>query len=343
MNSNESNNCKHSSEHQHEGHCCEHHHEHEHSHHHHHEHEHDHHHHHGHGHHHHHHVQPSEGMEKVFIISICLNFIFVAVESIVGWTYNSVSLLSDAGHNLSDVFSLIISFLAFKMAKYHATKRFSYGYKKGTVLASLINSVILLVAVGAIIVESIYKFKYPVPTDGAAISITAGIGILINGATALLLMRGQKNDINIRGAFLHMALDAIVSLGVVISGIAIMITGINAIDSIMSLIIAAMILVSIWNVLKESTILSLDGVPESVNIDEVKQKIVEIEGVKNLHHLHVWAISTTQVAATLHIVVDNIDDVDDIRKRVKSLLSEHGIEHSTVECERNACCEDSCC
>ncbi|MBR6015662.1 MAG: cation transporter, partial [Prevotella sp.] len=184
------------------------------------------HHHHDHSHgHHHHHVEKLTSLNGIFIFSIVLNLLFVIIEAVIGLVEGSLSLLSDAGHNLSDVFSLVLVLVAFQLAKVHANSRFTYGYKKSTVLISLLNAIILLVAVGAIIIESIHKFYEPTEVNGVAISWTAGIGIVINGLTAFLLLRGQKNDLNVRGAFLHMVADTLVSVGVVISGIIIAVTG----------------------------------------------------------------------------------------------------------------------
>ena len=220
------------------------------------------HHHHGHSnahHHHHHHVEKLTSLNGIFIFSIVLNLLFVIIEAVIGLVEGSLSLLSDAGHNLSDVFSLVLVLVAFQLAKVHSNPRFTYGYRKSTILISLLNAVILLVAVGAIIIESIHKFYEPTDVNGVAISWTAGIGIVINGLTAFLLLRGQKNDLNVRGAFLHMVADTLVSVGVVISGIIIAVTGWTIVDPIVSLIIAAVILVSTWNLLSGSLRLTLDG------------------------------------------------------------------------------------
>lgn len=227
--------------------------------------------HHEHSHHHEHHIVPAS-LNKIFIFCIALNLLFVVIEAGVGFIYNSLGLLSDAGHNLSDVFSLLLALVAFRMAKLHATHHFTYGYKKATILISLVNAVILLVAVGAILIESIYKLKHPVPVSGQAISWTAGIGILINGLTTWLLMRDRKKDLNVQGAFLHMMMDTLVSVGVVISGILISYTGWNWIDSIISLLIAAVILFSTFGLLKESLFLSIDAVPSSVHLETFSRK-----------------------------------------------------------------------
>lgn len=282
-------------------------------------------------------------LKNIYIIAIALNLGFVIVESAIGFIYNSLGLVSDAGHNLSDVFSLILALLAFKLAASHAKGRFTYGYRKSSVLISLLNAVILLVAVGVIVVESIEKFSNPVEINGAAISWTAGVGILINGLTTFLLMKRQKHDINTKGAYLHMLADTLVSVGVVISGIVISFTGWNFIDPIISLVIAGIILVGTWSLLAESLRMSIDAAPEGVDVDELKEAIAEVEGVKNAHHIHVWPISTTETALTAHLVVEDIAIAENVTAAVRSMLEGKGIRHSTLEVETKACEKESCC
>ena len=284
-------------------------------------------------HHHHHHSVPTQSLNGIFILSIILNGLFVLIEAGVGLWQNSLSLLSDAGHNLSDVFSLLLVLIAFRLAKVQRNERFTYGYRKSTILISLLNAVILLVAVGAIVIESIHKFSEPVEVNGIAVSWTAGVGILINGATALLLMRGQKSDLNVRGAFLHMAADTLVSIGVVISGIVIHYTGWTVIDPIVSLIIAAVILISTWELLSDSLRLAVDGIPEGVDLQEIEQLLVAEEHVKEAHHIHVWAISTTETALTAHVVLDNLACWPQVSEHLKHTLAEHGISHATLDPE----------
>lgn len=292
--------------------------------------------HHEHSHHHEHHIVPAS-LNKIFIFCIALNLLFVIIEAGVGFIYNSLGLLSDAGHNLSDVFSLLLALVAFRMAKLHATHHFTYGYKKATILISLANAMILLVAVGAILIESIYKLKNPEPVSGEAISWTAGIGILINGLTTWLLMRDRKKDLNVQGAFLHMMMDTLVSVGVVISGILISFTGWNWIDSIISLLIAAVILISTFGLLKESLFLSMDAVPASVHLETIQQEIEALPQVKSWHHLHIWGISTTENAATVHIVLNNIAEMETVKPRIKQIFRSAGISHSTIEFESASC------
>lgn len=292
--------------------------------------------------HHHHHVPKS--INSIFIFCVVLNLLFVLFEAGTGFYYNSVGLLSDAGHNMGDVFSLLLVLIAFRMAKSNSNNHFTYGYKKGTILISVINAVILLVAVGAIVIESMYRLKHPSPVSGLAISWTAGIGIIINGVTTWLLMRGRKDDLNIQGAFLHMLTDTLVSVGVVISGILISLKNWVWIDPIISLVIAIIILVSTFRLLKESLCLSLDGVPESVNLNEVRHSIDQIPHIDSWHHLHVWAISTTENAATLHVVLNDLTHMKTVKEMLKERFTQHGISHCTIECETtDEKCKDQTC
>ena len=288
-------------------------------------------------HHHHHHSASAQSLNGIFILSIILNGLFVLIEAGIGLWQDSLSLLSDAGHNLSDVFSLVLVLVAFRLAKVKSNEHYTYGYRKSTILISLLNAVILLVAVGAIVIESIHKFSEPGDVNGIAVSWTAGIGILINGATALLLMRGQKSDLNVRGAFLHMAADTLVSVGVVISGIVIAYTGWTIIDPIVSLIIAAIILISTWELLSDSLRLAVDGIPDGVDLKEIEQMLVAEEHVKGTHHIHVWAISTTETALTAHVVVDDLSHWHHVSEHLKHELEEHGITHATLEPETEDC------
>lgn len=288
-------------------------------------------------HHHHHHATEVKSLNGIFIFSIVLNLLFVGVEAVVGLLENSLSLLSDAGHNLSDVFSLLLVLVGFWLSKVQSTKRYTYGLKKSTVLISLLNAIILLVAVGAIIIESVHKFYEPVEVNGAAVSWTATVGIIINGLTVLLLMRGQKSDINVRGAFLHMVADTLVSVGVVVSGIVITMTGWNVVDPIVSLVIAAVILFSTWHLLSESLKLSLDGTPEGIDIDRIVAVMGGCNHVTDVHHVHVWAISTTRNALTGHVVVDDISAMEETKEEIKGKLREAGIAHATLEIEGDGC------
>lgn len=301
-------------------------------------------HHHEHHHHHHHEMAvDNKKMRTILWTAILLNLLFVAVEAGVGFWQNSLSLLSDAGHNLSDVFSLVLVVVGLHLVQVHSNKHYTYGYKKSTILISLANALLLLVAVGVIVAESIHKLREPAAIDGAVISWTAGAGILINGLTTVLLMRGQKDDINIRGAFLHMAADTLVSIGVVISGIVIKHTGWFIIDPIISIAIAVVILVSTWELLRDSMRLALDGVPEGIEVDEIAALMNETNHVTDVHHLHVWAMSTTENALTAHVVINDEHEASEVRKALKEALRSKGITHATIEIESgNDCCDQEC-
>ena len=278
----------------------------------------------------------NSGTGRAFLIGIILNTVYVAAEFFAGFVYDSMGLLADAGHNLSDVGGLLLSMTAFILARRRHAKNYTYGFRKATILASLANAVILFVAVGAIAFECIQKFRHPAEIGGLPIIVTAGIGIIINGATVVILNRGKKGDLNVRGAYLHMLADTLVSVGVVVSGAAIMWTGISVIDPIVGLIIAAVILASAWGLLRESIRLSLDGIPEGVDVDEIVRHLEDDENVAAVHHVHVWPISTTENALTAHIVLKNLSELEPTRNRLREELREHGVPHSTLEFETSA-------
>ena len=283
-------------------------------------------------------------LNKSFIIGIILNSLFVITEFIVGTISNSVGLISDAGHNLSDVASLILAMLAFKLAKTRTNKKYTYGYKKMTIHVSLINAVILIVAVIFIISESIHKLFVPQIIEGKMICITATIGVFINGLTAWLFIKDKEKDLNVKGAYLHMAADALVSVGVVISGIIIMMTDIYWIDSIIGLIVAIIIIYSSFNLLHKSVRLTLDGVPEEISFTEITEGLKLIPDVEDVHHIHIWAISTTENALTAHISVNKLESMETVKKQIKYYLKQHNITHSTLEFEINGknCTEKDC-
>lgn len=272
-------------------------------------------------------------LNRAFIIGIVLNLAFVVVEFGTGLWLNSLALISDAGHNLSDVVSLVLALLAFRLAKVRANSKYTYGYKKSTILVSLLNAVILLIAVGAILIESIQKLQNPSEVPGGAIAWVAGVGILVNGFTAYLFVKDKEKDLNVKGAYLHMAADALVSVGVVISGIIISVTGLYIIDPIIGIVIAIVILVSTWRLLHDSIRLSLDGVPANIELEKVHGLIEDTPGVRSVHHLHVWAISTTEVALTAHVVTDDLIHLDKIKHNIKHRLEDYGISHATLEFE----------
>lgn len=291
--------------------------------------------HHGHGHHHHSHVLPTKDgkLSRVFYWAIGLNLGYVVIEALFGWFSGSMGLLSDAGHNLSDVASLLIALLAFKAAARPANSSYSYGYGKATVGASLVNAVILYVAVIFICIESVERLVKPAAVDGIEIAWVAGIGVLVNGVTAWMLMRHSHNDLNVKGAFMHMVADTLVSVGVVFAGILISFTGWTWLDPVVGIIIAVMIAIGSWSLLRESLRLSLDGVPANVDMKRVEAAISSVPEVKSFHHLHVWAMSTTRNALTVHVLVSSPDKIDAAIDGVRRALENVGIDHSTIEAE----------
>lgn len=302
------------------------------------------HHHHNNHHHHQDHHHEITSLNRAFIIGISLNLIFVIVEFLAGFWFNSLGLLSDAGHNLGDVASLVLAMLAFRLAKVHPTACYTYGYKKSTVLVSLLNAVILLVAVGLIIGESISKLFHPRPVEGDAIAWVAGIGVGINALTAWLFMKDKDKDLNVKGAYLHMAADALVSVGVVISGLVIAHTGWYILDPVIGLVIAIVIIISTWGLLRDSIRLSLDGVPVGTDVRKVEEAIRSVSGVKDVHHLHIWAISTTETALTAHVLICDTSNMEQIKQDIKHDLYQVGVQHATLELETSeALCGDHCC
>ncbi|HTQ64793.1 MAG TPA: cation diffusion facilitator family transporter [Puia sp.] len=302
---------------------------------------------HSHVHGHHHHSVDLQHINNAFIIGIILNFLFVICETIVGLSIHSLSLLSDAGHNLADVASLALSLLAFRLAKMKSNEIYTYGYKKTTVLVALVNAAILLLSIGAIGYEALHRILAPEPLPGKTISIVAGIGIVINGVTALLFLRNKENDLNIKSAFLHLLADAIVSAGLVIAGILIFYTGYYWLDPVLSIVIAAVILISTWRLLRDSLRLSLDAVPEGINLRHVQSAVQKITGVKDFHHIHIWALSTTENALTAHVVVAKDTDMNQLEKikhEIKHELLHLNIQHATLEIEmENTNCEGGDC
>ncbi len=308
------------------------------------EHSHDHGHSHGHGHSHfghsHSHAAPSlASINRAFYIGIALNAAFTIIEFIIGYMANSLALIADASHNLSDVASLIISLIGLKLMQKAATKFYTYGYRKASILASLINACLLVYISINIIIEAIKRLTVAPEVVSTSIIITAIIGVFINSISAFLFFKGQKEDINIKGAFLHLMVDAVVSIGVVISGTIIHFTGWHIIDPIISFVIAIVILISTWNLLRESVKLSLDGVPQDINMENVKHILSRDELVEGFHHLHVWALSSSQNALTVHIrLKDDVTSVEsfmEVKNRIKRDLKEEKINHSTIELDNS--------
>jgi len=293
--------------------------------------------HHTHHHHHHDHAVTLTHVNTAFIIGIALNFLFVVIEVIAGLFIHSLSLLSDAGHNLADVGALALSLLAFKLMKVKSNKQFTYGYRKTSILVALFNAMVLLLSIGAIVYEALHRFLNPEPVQGTTIAIIAGIGIVINGSTALLFMSNKEKDMNVKSAYLHLMSDAVVSLGIVIGGILILYTRWFWVDSALSIVIAFVILFSTWRLLKDSLRLSLDGVPVDIKLDEIKTTAMKLKGVKDFHHIHIWAISTTENALTAHLVLavhTSIEEEQKIKNKLRHELLHKNIQHVTLETER---------
>ena len=275
-------------------------------------------------------------VNRALIVGAVLNTVYVAVEFGMGLYYNSLALIADAGHNLSDVAGLLLSLLAFRLARVRQTPTFTYGYRKSTVLASLVNAVVLLVTIGAILLESVQRFRHPEPVAGGPVAWVAGLGIVINTVSALLFFRNKDHDINVRGAYLHLATDALVSAGVVVSGVIISYTGWFWLDPVIGILIALIILGSTWRLLSESVRLSLDGVPAGIDLPAVLTDLRAVPGVQDIHHVHVWAMSTTENALTAHLVLTpGLTDADEgiLKAGVRHRLEHHAIRHATLETE----------
>ncbi len=302
---------------------------------------HDHHDHHGHhginGHPAHQHSHAPASFGRAFAIGIALNSAFVVIEAAFGLLSGSMALVADAGHNLSDVMSLVIAWGAGVMATRPASARFTYGYKSSSILAALANAGLLLVAVGAILIETLRRFMVPAPVEGTTMIVVAGVGVVINTATALLFMRGRKHDLNIRGAFLHMAADALVSVGVVAAGVLIMVTGRSWIDPLTSVVIVAVIAWGTWGLLKDSVKMGLLAVPDGIEEGDVRAWLAELPGVAAVHDLHIWPMSTTETAFTAHLVMPAGQPGDAFLEDIARQLDHRwGIHHATVQVETGA-------
>ena len=271
---------------------------------------------------------------RVFFLGIILNAVYIIIELIYGLSVRSMALVADAGHNFSDVLGLVLAWGASYLAGIRISKTKTYGLKKSTVLAALFNAIILLIAVGAITIEAVRKIWDPQPIAGETVMIVAGIGVLINTVTALLFLKGRQNDINIRGAFLHMAADAGVSLGVVVTGLVIDLTGWYPLDPIISLIIAGIITFGTWGLMRDAFLMSMDAVPKNIDFDQVLSYLKSLNDVHDVHDLHIWPMSTTETALTVHIVVDEMTDTNKLIRQVEHHLGEvFKIGHITVQIE----------
>jgi len=282
-----------------------------------------------------HHHEPSN-YNRAFAIGVTLNLGFVIIEATYGFIAESIALIADAGHNFSDVISLLLAWGASLLASKKPTKKRTYGFRKVTIIASLVSAILLLIALGGIAWEAIGTFRDPKAVNSTIVIIVAGIGVVINTATALLFISGQAHDLNIKGAYLHMAADAAVSLGVVIAGAVIMVTGWLWIDPTISLLIVAIILLGTWGLLRDSVNLAIDAVPEGINVTKIEDYLLNLENVSNIHDLHVWALSTRDTALTVHLIVkDKSIDNNFLANVTEELAKSFGIEHATIQIEHH--------
>ena len=284
--------------------------------------------------HHHGHSHAPKNFNRAFTVGIGLNVGFVLIEGLYGWKIDSLALLADAGHNLSDVAGLVLAWVAAMAGRLRPDHRHTYGWQRASILAAFINAILLLVAMGALAWEAFQRLQTPGATEGVTIIVVAAIGVVVNGLTAALFMAGSKDDLNIRGAFLHMAADALVSLGVVAAGALYLWWGWTWLDPVVSLIIAAVIVVGTWSLFKQSVHLLFDGVPESIDLVALDQWLRSLEGVEDVHDLHVWALSTYDTALTAHLVMPAGLPGDAFYKEVgKGLHDRFGISHPTLQIE----------
>lgn len=256
----------------------------------------------------HHHEHQTQTIDQAFKIGIIINLLFVVLEGAFGFFSNSLSLVADAGHNLSDVLGLVVSWVAVILSQRQRTARYTYGYKRSSILAALLNAVFLLVAVGGIVVEAVQRLADPQPVGENSVIIVATIGIVVNGLTAFLFMKEQHHDLNVKGAFLHMAADTLVSVGVVAAAIVIKFTGWFWLDPAISLVIAVIIFLGTWGLLKDALDLSLDAVPKGIDLQAVETFLLQQETVEEIHDLHIWALSTTDNAMTVHVCRNTLAD-----------------------------------
>lgn len=284
------------------------------------------------------HVHAPATFNRAFAVGISLNVVFVAVEAFYGWQINSLALLADAGHNLSDVAGLVLAWAGALAGKVRPDARHTYGFKRASVLAAFLNALLLLVAMGSLTWEAAGRLQSPEPTQAWTIIAVAGVGIVINSATALMFMRGSKDDLNIRGAYLHMAADALVSVAVVMGGALYLWQGWGWIDPVMSLGIAVVIVLGTWGLFRQSLHLLFDGVPQNVDLAAVQQLLLGLPGVAEVHDLHVWAMGTSDIALTAHLVVREAtpDSASLLHEAEHALHENFEIRHVTLQLETPA-------
>jgi cobalt-zinc-cadmium efflux system protein len=296
------------------------------------------------GHHHHDgHTHEVTKVNNAFLIGIVLNSAYVVTEFAMGWWNSSLALMTDAGHNAADVFSLLLSLLAFRMLRVKATGRYTYGYKKATILVSLLNAILLVLAVAVVFYAGIERMNRKIELPGLSISIVALIGVVVNAVSAFLFFREKESDVNIKGAYLHLLSDALVSMAVVAGGLLIWYTGFTWIDTVLSFVVGLIILRSTWGLLNDSIRLALDGIPRGIDLEKVREVILQHPEIVNVHHIHVWALSSRQNAMTAHLVLADNDlaHFARLKHRIKHDLAHLNVHHVTLEAETSDC-EDGC-
>jgi len=286
--------------------------------------------------HNHHYTGQIKNISTAFKTGIAINIIFIVLEILFGFLSNSMALVADAGHNFSDVLALVFSWFAVKLSERKPTLRFTYGFRRSTILITILNTVLLFAAVAFLFLETIQRIKEPAPVDSGTVMIIAGIGILINGFTAWLFYEGKKHDLNIKSAFLHFMADTLVSGGVVIAGLIITLSGITWIDSVMSFIIIAVIIYNAWHLLVESVSLALDAVPGNIDIEEIRDYLSRLPEVSGIHDLHIWAMSTSSAALIVHLETNTVTDIDFLGRIQGHLKDNYGIKHTTIQVEHGS-------
>lgn len=288
------------------------------------------------------HSHGATNLSFAFFAAITVNIIFVVIESVFGFRIHSLALLSDAGHNAMDVFNLIVSGLALWASRLKGNAKYTYGYKRASVFAALLNSVLLIATAVYLIVEAFDRLAHPVETVGTTMMAVATVGILVNGLSSFLLMKGSKNDINVRSAYLHLLADALVSVGVVVGGAIIYFTGYFAIDPIISIVVSVVMIWGVMDLLKTSVRMNFDGVPAGMDVSEIRKELLGIPGVEDIHDLHVWSLSTTENAMTAHVVIGKDTDKRKIKDSIRHKLLHRDIRHVTLETEHEKCADTEC-
>jgi cobalt-zinc-cadmium efflux system protein len=289
---------------------------------------------------HHHHHAPQAGQGRTFALAVGLNVLIVAVQAVYGVLAHSTALLADAGHNLSDVLGLLLAWGAVWLGQRRPSARYTFGLGSSSILASLANAALLLFACGAIVLEALQRLFNPAPVAGLDVFVVATLGLVVNGFSAWLFMRGSKEDLNVRGAFLHMAADAAISAAVAVSGLVILFTGWSWLDPLMSLVVVSVIVVGTWGLGRDAMRLAMAAVPPGVDTARIRAYLVALPGVSDVHDLHVWALSTTENALTVHLVMPGGHPGDVfVQKVVTTLKADYAMHHSTVQIEFGSACQ----